>query len=150
MLALLFGSKKDKIEKLKERYFNKQLKLEKKKKLKHLYDIGNFKPYPVYCGNSDILQETNKIEGLCSLCENPIHISIGTNPKRLILSHVIDNNGEITKDECFYIMNIYDNITSISDITQYIIYNAIQSYINENNKYPKYVKKDEGIIKVAI
>jgi hypothetical protein len=141
-LCCCFTQKIDVLKKKKDDLFKKQLKLENKKKFIHIFDIGNFKPCVVYYGNNDILTNENILNGLSSLCENPIHISIGFNPSRIILSHCKNNNVNIIKENSFYIMNLIEeeNINDISKITQYHIYTAIQSYIYENKKYPKLIE----------
>jgi len=126
-----FYSKDNKI--LLLRFIKKQKKEEYQNKRKNIYDIGNHKPYSVYytSGNNNI-----KLDGLCSLCENNIHISIGNNPNRLILSLLNkDENENIIKDSAFHIFKFtYEKIENIEQITQYHIYTAIQDYlINDKN-----------------
>ena len=113
----------------------------------HISIIGNYKPMPVYQGNKELFNYSDIILGLNSLCQNEIHISIGFNPNRLILSHITTNNDIKYKDECFHIMKITcKKIENINDITQYDIYNAIQEYIYINKKEPKYIIKETLII----
>jgi hypothetical protein len=127
---------------------NKQKKEEYKNIKTHISIIGNHKPMSVYHGNKNIFNSDDIILGLNSLCQNEIHISIGFNPNRLILSHIAINNENIKyKDECFHIMKFENkNINNIYDITQYDIYNAIQEYIFINKKEPKYNIKEQIII----
>lgn len=135
----------------KNNIFNKQLNKENKKVFKHIKDIGSFNPNEVYYGNDTNLKN-NILHGLCSLCENPIHISVGFNPSRLILSHCSKKDNEIIKEDCFYIMNLIEQekIDNVNKITQYHIYSAIQSYIYEKNEYPKHIIKDEAIVISAL
>jgi len=124
-------------------FVKKQLKDEYYYKKVNIYDIGNYKPYKVFIGEDNIINNT--ILGLNSLCDCDIHISIGNNPNRIILSYV-----DITKNkkgETSHIYKIeYKKITSIDDITQYDIYNSIQDYIYKNNQIPK----NESLSLVAI
>ena len=113
----------------------------------HISMIGNYKPMPVYHGNKNTFDSNDIILGLNSLCNNEIHISIGFNPNRLILSHIAIEENVKYKDECFHIMKFENKkINNIHDITQYDIYNAIQEYIYINKKEPKYNIKDHIII----
>lgn len=113
------------------RFSNKQRKDEYNKKKKNMSLIGINKPKSVYHGYSNELKITDIIYGLNSLCLCDIHIAITLNPTRLILSYVIINpDGKIKRGDTFHIYNInYKIINTISDITQYDIYNAIQDYI---------------------
>lgn len=115
-------------------YVKKQLKDEYYYKKVNIYDIGNYKPYQVFIGEDNIINNT--ILGLNSLCDCNIHISIGNNPNRIILSYVDTVNNK--KAETFHIYKVeYKKITTIDDITQYDIYNSIQDYIYINNQIPK-------------
>jgi hypothetical protein len=110
------------------KFLKKQKYDEYYNKRKNMYDIGNFKPKSVYYNNDDN-NELLKIDGLCSLCDSDIHISIGKSPNRLIISYI--TNGK--KDVSFHIYKFeYENIDKINDITQYHIYTAIQDYLMNN------------------
>lgn len=111
-------------------FVKRQLKEEYNYKKVNIYDIGNYKPYQVFIGEDNIINNT--ILGLNSLCDCNIHISIGNNPNRIILSYVdIINN---KKAETFHIYKVeYKKIATVEDITQYDIYNSIQDYIYKNN-----------------
>lgn len=153
MLASCFGSTKDvkdKIKEQKQRYFKRQLCTESKQKIKHMFHIGNFTPHAVYSGTNHDLNSKDAIAGLCSLCENPIHISIGFNPTRLILSHCIEIAGAVKKENSFFITNLHLDVTDVSQITQYDIYTAIQLYIKEHKEFPKYVGSCGNLPIVAI
>lgn len=125
----------------------KQKKEEYQNKKIHISTIGNHKPMLVYYGNKHIFNSDDIILGLNSLCQNEIHIAIGFDPTRLILSHITINDNIRYKDECFHIIKItYKKIENINDITQYDIYNAIQEYIYLNKKEPKYNIKEAFLI----
>ena len=125
----------------------KQKKDEFKNLKTHISTIGNYKPMSVYHGIKESFNSNDIILGLNSLCQNEIHISIGFNPNRLILSHITTIEGIKYKDECFHIMKItHKKIENINDITQYDIYNAIQEYIYINKKEPQYIIKEMLII----
>lgn len=122
------------------KFINNQYKDEYYKNKKNMSFIGNNKPKSVYHGYSNELKITDIILGLNSLCLCDIHIAISISPSRIILSYINydystnnhnDNKNEkILKGDTFHIFNItYKNITDISNITQYDIYNAIQDYI---------------------
>ena len=126
---------------------NKQKKEEYNNKKIHISIIGNYKPMCIYHGNKNTFNANDIINGLNSLCQNEIHISIGFNPNRLILSHIASSENNKYKDECFHIMKItHKKIETTNDITQYDIYNAIQEYIYINKKEPKFSVKDMVII----
>lgn len=96
--------------------------------------IGKYKPRQVFVGDEIQL---NAIHGLNSMCDCDIHISIGTNPMRIILSYVDYKNSYI-KGQTFHIYKIdYKDIITIDDINQYDIYNSIQDYIYINKQEPK-------------
>ena len=112
---------------LKDEYYNKKV---------NIYNIGNYKPYQVFIGDDNNINKT--ILGLNSLCDCNIHISIGNNPTRLILSYVDIDINTYKKGQTFHIYKIdYKQINDINDITQYDIYNSIQDYIYNNKQYPK-------------
>ena len=120
---------KDKLKK----FINRQKYEEYKNKRKNMYDIGNYKPHSVYYNHTE--NELVKIDGLCSLCESDIHISIGKSPNRIILSYIITEEltKNIKKDVSFHIYKfLYETIEDINDITQYHIYTAIQDYLLNN------------------
>ena len=127
--------KKDKL-----KIFLKKQKKEEYKNIKvNMYTLGNYEPIPVYYGNKEYYTNEDILKGLNAMCINEIHISIGNNPNRLILSHIRTQDNKKYKDECFYIMQfIIKEVTTISQITQYDIYCAIQEYILINKKEPKY------------
>lgn len=107
-------------------------KKQKYDEYKNMYDIGNYKPYSVYY--TDSKDNLVKLDGLCSLCDGTIHISIGQNPNRLILSIVKLEDGIIKKDVSFHIYKFtYEKINDICEITQYHIYTAMQEYLINNN-----------------
>lgn len=122
----------------KNKFFLDQIKNEYKQKKKHISILGNFKPYQVFYSNENILNNYS-INGLNSMCECDIHISIGNNPTRLILSYIDTNeNNNYIKGQTFHIYKIeYKEILMYNDINQYDIYNAIQDYIYINKQYPK-------------
>ena len=113
------------------KFINKQKKDEYKKIKMNMSYIGNNPPKNVYQGYTLDIDYKDIISGLNSLCLCDIHIAITLKPSRLILSYInIDSNGKTKKGDTFHIYNInYKNINSISDITQYDIYNSIQDYI---------------------
>lgn len=115
-------------EQMKDEYYNRKV---------NMSTIGNYKPFQVFIGDEIKINET--ILGLNSLCNCDIHISIGTNPTRLILSYVdIAENNIYKKGQTFHIYKIeYKKISRIEEITQYDIYNAIQDYIYKNKQIPK-------------
>lgn len=97
----------------------------------HISKLGSFTPHQVYYDSMCILN------GLNSMCDLDIHISIGNNPTRLILSYVNINSNNITKGQTFHIYKIiYKEIKGINEINQYDIYNAIQDYIYTNKQFP--------------
>jgi hypothetical protein len=124
---------KDKIKK----FVNKQKKEEYYNKRVNMFILGNYKPMAVYHGNKDFYNNQDIIMGLNSCCINEIHIALGINPNRLILSHIKIKNNIKYKDESFHIMLLLNEINTIDEITQYNIYNAIQEYIIINKKEPK-------------
>ena len=76
------------------------------------------------------------------MCNCDIHISLGSNPTRIIISYVDINTKmnitEYVKGQTFHIYKImYKEINSIDNINQYDIYNAIQDYIYINGQIPK-------------
>lgn len=96
--------------------------------------IGKYRPKQVFIGDE---MKLNAIQGLNSMCDCDIHISIGTNPMRIILSYV-DYNDTYIKGQTFHIYKIgYKDIISIDEINQYDIYNSIQDYIYINKQEPK-------------
>ena len=96
--------------------------------------LGKYKPHQVFIGDETKL---TPISGLNSMCECNIHISIGTNPIRIILSYV-DYKNTYLKGQTFHIYKIdYKEVINIEDINQYDIYNAIQDYIYINKQEPK-------------
>lgn len=115
-------------EQMKDEFYNRKV---------NMNTIGNYKPFQVFIGDEIKINET--ILGLNSLCNCDIHISIGTNPTRLILSYVdITENNIYKKGQTFHIYKIeYKKISRIEEITQYDIYNAIQDYIYKNKQIPK-------------
>lgn len=114
----------------------KQMKDEYYKKKVNMNIIGNYKPHQVFCGEE--IKDIKIINGLNSMCECDIHLSIGNKPIRLILSYVDVDMGNYKKGNSFHIYNIdYKEITTIDEITQYDIYNAIQDYIYINKQFPK-------------
>lgn len=119
------------------KFLKKQMKDEYYNKKVNMNTIGNYKPYQVFIGEEIKINET--ILGLNSLCNCNIHISIGNNPTRLILSYVnIIENNIYKKGQTFHIYKIeYKKISKIEEITQYDIYNAIQDYIYKNKQIPK-------------
>ena len=83
-----------------------QLKNEYKRKKIHISQIGDFKPYQVFIGDTNNLNNSI-INGLNSMCDCDIHVSIGNNPTRLILSYIdINNNGNYIKGQTFHIYKI--------------------------------------------
>jgi len=132
---------------------NKNIKKQKKdeynnKKI-HISILGNYIPMPVYFGNKHIFTNEDILVGLNSLCINEIHISIGFNPNRLILSHIRNIEDNKYKDECFYIMT-FDNkeVNNVVNVTQYDIYNAIQEYVLLNKKQPKFEIKELPLLAI--
>lgn len=122
-----------------KKFTNKQKYEEYKNKRKNMYDIGNFKPKSVYYSDIENDNKLIKIDGLCSLCDSEIHISIGKSPNRLILSNIIseESSTNIKKDVSFHIYKFqYENIENINDITQYHIYTAVQDYLMNNKSVP--------------
>ncbi len=109
-------------------FVKNQLKYEYYNKKVNIYNIGNYKPYQVFIGDDNNINKT--ILGLNSLCDCNIHISIGNNPTRLILSYVDIDINTYKKGQTFHIYKIdYKQINDINDITQYdisIIINNIQ------------------------
>ena len=72
------------------------------------------------------------------MCNCDIHISIGTNPTRIILSYIDIIDFNYNKGQTFHIYKIeYKEINNINDINQYDIYNSIQDYIYINKQEPK-------------
>lgn len=115
-------------EQMKDEYYNRKV---------NMSIIGNYKPYQVFIGEDNKIIES--IQGLNALCNCNIHISVGNNPTRLILSYVdmIENNN-YRKGQTFHIYKIeYKKLSKIDEITQYDIYNAIQDYIYKNKQIPK-------------
>jgi len=131
----MFCYKKDKL-----KIFLKKQKKEEYNNIKvNMYILGNYEPMAVYHGNKEYYTNEDILKGLNAMCINEIHISIGNNPNRLILSHIRTQDNKKYKDECFHIMQfIIKEVTTISQITQYDIYCAIQEYILINKKEPKY------------
>jgi len=119
-----------------------QLKNEYKRKKIHISQIGDFKPYQVFIGDTNNLNNSI-INGLNSMCDCDIHVSIGNNPTRLILSYIdINNNGNYIKGQTFHIYKIeYKEISKINEITQYDIYNSIQDYIYINKHFPSNINQ---------
>jgi len=113
---------------MKDEYYNKKV---------NMSSIGNYKPCEVFIG--DEIKLMNSINGLNSLCGCNIHLSIGNNPTRLILSYVdFFGTDNYKKGQTFHIYKIeYKKISNIEEITQYDIYNAIQDYIYKNKQIPK-------------
>jgi len=125
----------------KNKFIDYQIKDEYKKRKVHISKIGNYKPHQVFYGNETVLNNSY-INGVNSMCECDIHISIGNNPTRIILSYVDINSKtniiEFIKGQTFHIYKItYKEINSIEDINQYDIYNSIQDYIYINKQIPK-------------
>lgn len=115
----------------KNKFLLSQMKDEYNEIKLHISKLGCFTPHQVYYDDMLI------INGLNSMCDLDIHISIGTNPTRIILSYVNNNNSTITKGQTFHIYKIvYKEIKTISDINQYDIYNAIQDYIYTHKQFP--------------
>jgi len=119
------------------KFLKNQMKDEFYNRKVNMNTIGNYKPHQVFIGEEIKINQT--ILGLNSLCNCDIHISIGTNPTRLILSYVdITENNIYKKGQTFHIYKIeYKKISRIEEITQYDIYNAIQDYIYKNKQIPK-------------
>lgn len=117
-------------------YHKFQLKCERNNKMVHMYDIGQCQPQEVYYGNKEVFNETDILRGLCSLCDNPIHIAIGYEPNTLILSRCSRDGKDVVKGETFFVSDPLEDIRDISQITQYHIYNAIQAYCYIHNKKP--------------
>lgn len=113
---------------MKDEYYNRKV---------NMSSIGNYKPYQVFIGEDNKIIQS--IQGLNALCNCNIHISIGSNPIRLILSYVdIIENNNYKKGQTFHIYKIeYKKLSKIDEITQYDIYNAIQDYIYKNKQIPK-------------
>jgi len=126
----------------KNKFLITQINDEYKKRKAHISTLGNFQPKQVFYGEEYNLNNFN-INGLNSMCECDIHISIGNNPTRLILSYVdikknIGENYNYIKDQTFHIYKInYKELKTTADINQYDIYNAIQDYVYINNQMPK-------------
>ena len=119
----------------------KQQKDEYKNKKVRINKIGNYKPYPVYYDNYDKCEILN---GLNSMCDCEIHISIANAPCRIILSYI---EKSAIKGNPFHIYKIiYKKINNINEITQYDIYNSIQDYIY---KYKQEPKNDNNIVIIA-
>lgn len=119
----------------KNKFLLSQMKDEYNEVKLHISKLGSFAPHQVYYDDMLI------INGLNSMCDLDIHISIGTNPTRIILSYVNDNkdnsNPKITKGQTFHIYKIvYKEVKIITDINQYDIYNAIQDYIYTHKQFP--------------
>lgn len=115
----------------KNKFLLSQMKDEYNEIKLHISKLGCFTPHQVYYDDMLI------INGLNSMCDLDIHISIGTNPTRIILSYVNNNNSTITKGQTFHIYKIiYKEIKTMSDINQYDIYNAIQDYIYTHKQFP--------------
>lgn len=96
--------------------------------------LGKYKPKQVFIGDEFTLIP---ISGLNSMANCDIHLSIGTNPTRIILSYV-DYKNSYVKGQTFHIYKIdYKEVISIDDINQYDVYNSIQDYIYINNQEPK-------------
>ena len=119
------------------KFLKEQMKYEYYNRKVNMSAIGNYKPYQTFIGEE--LKITKTILGLNSLCECDIHISIGNNPTRLILSYVdIIEFNNYKKGHTFHIYKIeYKKISNAEEITQYDIYNAIQDYIYKNKQNPK-------------
>jgi len=125
----------------KNKFIENQIRDEYKKRKTHISTIGNYKPYQVFYGNENNLNDSY-INGLNSMCNCDIHISLGSNPTRIIISYVDINTKmnitEYVKGQTFHIYKImYKEINSIDNINQYDIYNAIQDYIYINGEIPK-------------
>ena len=120
----------------KNKFSKKQMKDEYYNRKVNMSIIGNYKPYQVFIGEE--VKINNTILGMNSQCKCDIHISIGNNPTRLILSYVDMNEINIyKKGQTFHIYKIeYKQITNVEEITQYDIYNAIQDYIYKNKQIP--------------
>ena len=118
----------------KNKFLLSQMKDEYNEIKLHISKLGSFVPHQVYYDDMII------INGLNSMCDLDIHISIGTNPTRIILSYVNnqDNtNPKINKGQTFHIYKIvYKDLKLITDINQYDIYNAIQDYIYIHKQFP--------------
>jgi hypothetical protein len=135
MSCLRFLSKKRDIFVL---FTSKQARDEYKKLKMNMSFLGNNKPKSVYYGYSNDIDDSYIIHGLNSLCYCEIHISITTNPLRLVLSYInTELTGKLTKGDTFHIYNItYKNINNITEITQFDIYNAIQDYYHIYKSIP--------------
>lgn len=103
-------------EQMKDEFYNRKV---------NMSIIGNYKPHQVFIGHEIKINET--ILGLNSLCNCDIHISIGTNPTRLILSYVdiTENNiykkGQTFNNEPFSIRLKYLNYVLQSEKRQDLI-----------------------------
>jgi hypothetical protein len=101
--------------------------------------IGNYKPKPVFIG-----EDMKQLSSLNSMCDEKIHLEIGNNPTRLVISYVEEECERFKKGDTFHIYKItYKTLTKTDEITQFDIYNAIQDYIYINKHYPK---KDDSIV----
>lgn len=117
------------------KFLKKQMKEEYYNKKVNMSIIGNYKPHQVFIGEEIVI---TPITSLNSLCNCNIHISIGSNPTRLIISYVNFEMDKYKKCQTFHIYKIdYKKINVIDDLTQYDIYNAIQDYIYHNKQFPK-------------
>jgi len=120
----------------KNKFIKTQMRDEYRNRKVNMSFLGKYKPKQVFIG--DELKLISIIPGLNSLCECDIHISIGNNPTRIILSYVDYLNDSYMKGQTFHIYKIiYKEITTIEDINQYDIYNSIQDYIFINKQEPK-------------
>lgn len=115
------------------KFVNKQMKDEYNKNKVHMSILGNYKPKPVFIG-----EDMEKITSLNSMCDEIIHLDIGNNPTRIILSYVDEECDKFKKGQTFHIYKIiYKDLKKKDEITQYDIYNAIQDYIYINKHSPK-------------
>ena len=115
------------------KFINKQMKDEYNKKKVNMSILGNYKPKPVFIG-----EDMEQITSLNSMCDEIIHLEIGNNPTRLVLSYVDEEFDKFKKGQTFHIYKIsHKDLTNKDEITQYDIYNAIQDYIYINKENPK-------------
>lgn len=120
------------------KFVKKQMKDEYYKKKVNMSILGDYKPKPVFIG-----EDMKQISSLNSMCDEKIHLEIGNNPTRLVISYVEECEG-FKKGQTFHIYKItYKDLTKTDEITQFDIYNAIQDYIYINKHYPK---KDDSIV----
>ena len=93
----MFCYKKDKL-----KIFLKKQKKEEYKNIKvNMYTLGNYEPMAVYYGNKEYYTNEDILKGLNAMCINEIHISIGNNPNRLILSHIRTQDNKKYKDDIY-------------------------------------------------